>query len=467
MKINNHIRPALLCATALFASACSYGGQNTPSVLASAPQANTNGQSSGQGELVRIANQMAANGDHAAAIPIYRHLAGKNGNVAAMNALASSLIAIGQHSEASEVLSVLVERGQATADTWYSLGKTMLAQGKFEEALSAFNGANNAGDRSSKVQSGRAVSLAALGRTGEAVSAFGANSDRLSLSNKALVFAATGRANAAVNILEPLIQNGEGTSRDRQNLAMAYLLSGRDQDAYGVARLDLDAATINETFTFYRSLTSLQPSQRMQALVTGAVDPEWTRSELANLEIQETTSRAEAAKRVVEDAILARTEPKVMIAEAPKPEPKPEPVVEQKPRADYVLTEVPPLVEPEGWALQIGAYRTLKNLMRGWTILYRQSGDLLEDIPPRRSEVDFGDNEDEPSGFYYRLNAGPLKSLARARELCKALKERGTSCWIRPPEVKEGALPKATSAETDTPDPAATTASVASPQSSS
>ena len=38
----------------------------------------------------------------------------------------------------------------------------------------------------------------------------------------------------------------------RQNLAMAYLLDGREEEAYRIARLDLDPATINETFTFYR-----------------------------------------------------------------------------------------------------------------------------------------------------------------------------------------------------------------------
>ena len=444
MKIYKYIRPTLLGASALVLSACSYGGHGSPSNVAGAPQS----QAAGSGELMRIANSLAESGNHEAAIPIYRFLSAKSGNPTAMAALAESLIAQGAVDDAVKILTLLIDRGQANGDVWYGLGKTQLAKGRFAEALTAFNNAAVQPGDHAKVRSGRAIALAALGRTSDAVAAFQAGTDRLTLSNKALVLAASGRAEAAIRVLEPVMQLGKGTSRDRQNLAMAYLLAGQDTEAYRLARLDLDPATINETFTFYRSLASLAPAHRMQALVTGAVNPEWTKTKLANLDLQETSERDAAAKRLVGNNILARTETSTMLAEAPKakpvtkPEPKPEPVS----RADYELKEIPPLLEPEGWALQIGAYRTTKNLMRGWTILYRESGDILEGIPPRRSEVDFGDQGSDPSGFYYRLNAGPLKTFARAKELCTILKERGTSCWIRPPEKTEGLLPQSNSA---------------------
>ena len=447
MKLDQYIRPTLLGVSALLLSACSYGDYGSPSVLSATPQA----QAAGTDELQRIADKLAANGNHEAAIPIYRHLGAKGGDPAALSALATSLIAQGAHNEAIKILTLLIERGQATGTVWYNLGKTQLASGRFDEALVAFNTAATQIGHDPKVRSGQAIALAALGRTSEAIAAFEANSDRLTLSNKALVLAATGRAKAAIHVLEPVMRRGTGTSRDRQNLAMAYLLAGQDEEAYRVARLDLDPTTINETFTFYRSLASLEPAHRMQALVTGTVNPDWTPSELANLDLQETPERKEAAKRLVVENILARAPAPTIVAAAPtpKPDPKPAPKPEPVSRADYVLKEVPPLLEPEGWALQIGAYRTTKNLMRGWTILYRESGDILEGIPPRRSEVDFGNNGNEPSGFYYRLNAGPLKTFARAKELCTILKARGTSCWIRPPEKTEGKLPDAKSAVTD------------------
>lgn len=437
MKLYRHLKPTLLGASALLLSACAGGTYNAPAVVAPTQQT----PASGQAELRQIADRLAQSGDHEAAIPLYRHLGSSTGDPSALAALANSLIAQGAHDDATSVLLTVIERGQANGDVWYSLGKARLATGRFQEALASFDIASSTIGHQPKVRSGRAIALAALGQVGEAFVAFNGGTDRLSQSNMALILAATGQPDAAVRMLEPVISRNIGTSRDRQNLAMAYLLAGQEQEAYRIARLDLDPATINETFTFYRSLASLTPQHRMQALVTGAVDPEWTRTEVANFELQETNDRRDAAQRLVEENILARAPKPTILAEAPKPEPKPKSTAES--RKDYVLTEIPPLVEPEGWALQIGAYRTIKNLMRGWTILYRQSGDLLEDIPPRRSEVDFGDKDDEPSGFYYRLNAGPLKSFARAKELCRALTERGTSCWIRPPEKAEGKLPEA------------------------
>ncbi|MFC3052023.1 SPOR domain-containing protein [Kordiimonas pumila] len=430
-----HIRPALIGASVLALTACSNGGY-TASNLPHASQAHSNTPSN---ELQRIADQLAKNGDHKAAIPIYRHLASKDGSPTALDALAASLLAQGLSNEAAKTANILVERGAATGKTWYILGKVHLGNSQYEESLSAFEQALTRDPNNAQYTSGKAIALAASGNESEAISALGNKLDPLSLSNKALIFAANGHTEAAVIILEPLITQGTATARDRQNLAMAYLLNGQEEKAYQVSRIDLDAISTNETFTFYRSLASLDNAKRMQALITGTVKPEWSRGELANLELQDNSSRKAAAQRVVEPVMVATANP--------SPEPQPQPKVAEN-REDYALTEIPPLVEPEGWALQIGAYRTLKHLMRGWTLLYRQSGDLLADVPPRRSEVDFGEQPVGPKGFYYRLNAGPLKSFSEAKALCNALKERGTKCWIRPPEKTEGALPP--SAENDT-----------------
>ncbi|MBL4836508.1 MAG: SPOR domain-containing protein [Kordiimonadaceae bacterium] len=417
-----YFKPLLMCTSALVISACSTGSNYT-AISAPVPTntgtASTVIQESGFIELKAIADNLAERGDHKAAIPLYRHLGAVMGDPGALNALANSLIAQGINEEAGEILATLVKREQATSGTWYNLGKVKLSVGKFDEAHSAFSYAALMSPGDPKPLSGQAISLAAMGRTSEAIAAFKTNSDTVSLSNKALIFAAIGRSKAAVALLEPIVRTG-GTARDRQNLAMAYLLDGQDQQAFKMARLDLDAATTNETFTFYRSLKSLGNAERMQALITGTVKPEWTRAEYANLELKENKSSEVAAKRVIGKVqqVAAKLTP--------------------KPRENYVLTTIPPLMEPEGWALQIGAYRSIKNLMRGWTILYRQSGDLLQNVPPRRSEVTFGSNEAPPKGFYYRLNAGPLKTYKEAKTLCNALKKRKTKCWIRPPEKAEG-----------------------------
>lgn len=417
-------------------AACATGAPLPESVVA----AKTSPQGQTTGGLLVIAHDMAAKGDHAAAIPLFRHLATTTRDPAAITGLANSLMSLGNLEAAHTLLSQHIEQdpAHASAQAYYSLGKASLALGRFEAAQDSFGAALVRQPNDSKARSGQAIALAALGNTAQAIAAFGDASDPSSLSNKALVLAASGHPDAAINILEPLLAAGSGDARERQNLAMAYLLAGREQDAFQLARLDLDAATTHETFRFYRSLASLGDAERMQALVTGVVDPEWSRQEDANLALEETGDRVAAAQRMTmpEPQPLPKSDP----TPQPEPAPEPEPPLEASP-ADYGLSEVPPMLEPEGWALQIGAYRSIGRLMKGWSLLLERNIDILADIPPRRSEVDFGPRETGPSGFYYRLNAGPLKTLAQARDLCDELIARGTSCWIRPPEVTEGRLP--------------------------
>lgn len=399
------------------------------------------------GGLMSIAGEMAAKGDHAGAIPLYRHLATTTRTPEALKGLANSLLAMGNLESAYQILADLVQEhsngqiNELSGTTYYSYGKAALALGNFNAALEGFSRAVPLLPADPRPKSGKAIALAATGNINGAIATLHGVTDASSLSNKALVLAATGKPDTAIEILEPLLRGGSAHARDRQNLAMAYLLDGQENRAFQVARLDLDAASVNETFTFYRGLASLGYAERMQALVTGTIDPEWTNAQTANLSLEESDDRQLAAQRMV------AKEPAPVLVAAPAPiAPKPTPEKEVT-LANYKPGDVPPLLEPEGWALQIGAYRSLKRLTDGWAILYERNIDILKDIPPRRSERDFGERSEGPSGFYFRLNAGPLKTLAEARSLCTELRKRGTSCWIRPPEITEGKLPSGQSAQ--------------------
>lgn len=427
--VNKSIFRVLVTSTCAFAlAACAYGTGTAPQV----ERAQSAAKTEQGGGLLKIATEMAAKGDHESAIPLFRHVASTTRSPLAITGLADSQMAMGNLETAFSMLDVLV-RDRSTplpGVTFYSYGKAALALGDFDTALVGFSAAAELMDGDERPLSGKAIALAATGNTGEALATLRDARQASSRSNLALVLAVSGKADEAVSILEPMLSNGHGEARDRQNLAMAYLMAGREDRAYQIARLDLDAASVDDTFTFYRSLASLNEASRMQALVTGTIDPAWSRQETANLSLDNTADRQVAASRFV-------TKPK-LFAKAPEPKPEPKEVVQ----ANYIIEEAPPLLEPEGWALQIGAYRTVERLVQGWNILYERNLDILADIPPRRSEIDFGAREEGPSGFYYRLNAGPLKTLQQARTICDELRERGTRCWIRPPESSEGKLPQ-------------------------
>lgn len=388
-----------------------------------------------------IAQDMAARGDHEAAVPLFRHLANSRGSVPAIAGLADSLIALGDAPSAYAMLSRYLEnnRYQPSADILYAHGKSALMVGHFSAALASFDWGARLSPSESRFQSGQAVALAALGETQNALSVLSTVTDANGRANKALILSGSGQHDDAIAILEAMVEDGEATARDRQNLAMAYLLAGRREDALQTARLDLDAASVQATFQFYYALEGLPQKERFQALMTGSIDPDWTRQEDGNLILAESDNKNIAAARMIASTKAAEMAPvpvkPIELSKAEK---------EEEERQNYQPGDVPPVLESTGWALQIGAYRTTERLTRGWALLLDRNRDILGDIPPRRSEMDFGQRDEGPSGFYYRLNAGPLKSYAEAKSICDALIDRGTMCWIRPPEASEGRLPKTT-----------------------
>ncbi|MFQ5346554.1 MAG: tetratricopeptide repeat protein [Rhodothalassiaceae bacterium] len=375
--------------------------------------------------LIRLADRLADHGQFAAAIPLYRQAYADGDGARALSGLARALVGLGRYAEADSVL----KRGDARKDMAIALeqGEVDLALARPALALEAFDTALALGE-SARAHSGRAVALDALGRHEEALEAHAravdlAGEDLNIRSNMALSRALHDDLAAAIATLEKIVAQPAAQVQHRQNLVLAYVFAGEEEKAARMAAIDLDARSVGQTIAYFRELHTLPPAARVQALVYGAKQPERDLSDVAVLVIDESEEKAAAAKRVVAKAPPPPPEP------APEPEPEPEPV------------KLPPLVDPEGWSVQVAAYRTAEQLVRGQKQLWERYADILGPLEPRRSEVDFGDRETPPRGFFYRLNAGPLKDYAEAREICDQLRAIDAPCWIRPPEPSEGRLP--------------------------
>jgi len=430
-KRHKKVTTTLMTAfVAITVGACSSGNANVNLAETHSGAPTNTVQRSGDDSLRVLADRMADTGDYAAAIPLYRHLLRKdNGDASTHTSLGMALLAMGNHSEAQKSLTIAVKKG-ADGEARYGLGKIALALGNYGDAAAQFGVASSNMIGDPRPYSGRGIALAALGQFDQAILAFDKGlyqnpKNNEALSNKALTLTLLGSSDVAVEMLEEVTRSGAAGPRDRQNLALAYLMSGRRSDAVSMARVDMDAQSVDDTLMFYEELGALPMNDRMAALVTGTIAPAQNREETGNLELVDNDAKRMAASRLT--------------AVEPDPVVEPEPVIEPEPEPEVDLTTLPPLVEPTGWALQIGAYRNIPNLMRGMQILYENNDDIIGHIAPRRSEVEFSTNKVEgPKGFYYRLNAGPLKDYRLAKEICDELKVRGTDCWVRPPESSEG-----------------------------
>jgi len=243
------------------------------------------------------------------------------------------------------------------------------------------------------------------------------------LNNYGLSLTLQSRYDQAIDILKQAAQHKDAGATHRQNLAMAYALAGNEVMSSRLLSIDNGPDLTNENLGYFRILASLPAEERFDAVIRQSTSPKTDTAEMAN-EIFDDNSR-------VKNVTVAR------LVEVP-----PEPMAVIEPEPVVVEENIPALLGPQGWALQIAAYRNKSELMPGWEKLKKKYSDIIGDLEPRRSEIDLGDAKYQggPHGFYYRLNAGPLTSLKEAEEACIAIKQEGTDCWVRIPEVAEGSV---------------------------
>ena len=440
---------ALLAGVSILAAACSapLSVRHTDTVVDA--QGATGGS---HFALLRLADDMARDGRYTAAIPIYRRAHEQNSHDnGPLNGLGEALSAVGQYEEATKVFATALERDDDDGRTLRGLGRAWVALGRPELALPLYDRAVELRSSDTDALNGRAVALDAVNRHSEAIESFRqalshAPSDMQLLNNYGLSLALEGKYEDAITILEDVALAPGATAQHRQNLALVYGLAGRTRAAERVAAIDLAIIEVEANMIFFAELRGMNPASRRQAVLVGIRNPRNDTRQVAN---QAFNTDAEAPA-----AAMARLTQPVALAEA-EPEPIPEPVVEPEPVPEPEPVEVadfdiPPLVDPTGYAVQIAAYRHASELMPGWRILSALYSDLISHLEPRRSEKDFGEREQEPSGYFYRLNAGPLRSYAEARDICLEMASRGGECWVRPPEPAEGTVAEESPPSEDT-----------------
>lgn len=429
---------------ALAALSLAGGCVNSSESRMAAPAAEAATVESQSGSTLQfLADRMAENGDPSAAIPLYRRAHRLHpGDAGPLLGLGKALKSMGVNAEALDAFRAAHERDSGDPEILAELASMQLAMGRPDLAMPLYEDALARDPSNVSALSGKAIALDATGRQDQAQDAYKAGlakaPDDLALrSNLGLSLAAAGKSEEAVELLEEVALNPRATVRHRQNLALAYGLAGRDDEARLVSSIDLAEPHVNQNTAYFASLRGMEPEQRTAALMSGLRAPKQDISAPGNL----VYAMDDALARVSLSRVVGRAD----AASIPTPKPTDAVEAEPAPKKTVVLKELPPMLEDEGYAVQIAAYRKAEELIEGWNILSVRHADLLGGIEPRRSEVDFGPRDQKPNGFFYRLNAGPLTDFDKAKEICDGLNARGGECWIRVPEPKEGHPPKSLS----------------------
>lgn len=358
------------------------------------------------------------------------------------------------------------------------LGQAYLNDGRFASATSALSEAVELGATDSNTIIALTLAQIAQGKTAEAIKLLQDHRDTVPASDIGLALALAGDHEGAIYVLSEAARAPDASARTRQNLALAFGLSGRWAQARMLASQDLSPAKLEARMAEWSKLAeSPDAPMRVASLIgTKARQDAGMPVRLALSNFGETQMAA------VDGVELASADPAPVEAYAPPPPvvadaggairsvelPMPErsadgvvPVTElpqPKPAGAVIMADAAPYraaprvaddsgvlrpaqkqaielatrivpkafdsKKPTGWAVQLGAYDSLGIAKEKWGGLKKRNAMLA--VFPASSHA-----ATVKGRTFYRLTVNGLATRADATSLCNELKAQGQTCFIR------------------------------------
>ncbi|MDP8912742.1 MAG: tetratricopeptide repeat protein [Pseudomonadota bacterium] len=377
----------------------------------------------------------------------------------------------------------------APRDTGYRmlLADLYLKNGRFVSAEAAFSDVLVLDPANSRAGLTRALTMIGQGKNGEAMIELDRLTATASPADVGLAFALAGQPQRAIEMLEPAARAPDANGRIRQNLALAYALSGDWQKARIVAAQDLSPAELGRRLQHWASLTNPAAPFTQVAAVLGvspvedagqptrlALAPAAPQQAYAETEIPapadaapvqmaaaapvavggpvETISEIKTEAYAYQppehaDAFSAPIESasaEVPVAAAPAEATRfaaavnslvESPVQAQRPVAPVakapllaftpIKAAAKPRVKGTGrYVVQIGAYRNARQVEQAWARAHRHYG--------------FGDNQPLSTtvsipgkGIFHRLAVAGFEKPMDAAQLCQSIRVKGGACFVR------------------------------------
>lgn len=236
-------------------------------------------------------------------------------------AQAAQALAVGNYDQAAALAEGAVSAAPNDAGYRTLLGQAYLRAGRFVSADQAFADVIRLMPDNDKARVAQAVAKIAWGdRTG--AKALLSQVTNAPADDYGLALALVGEAQQAVAVLEPAARGMRGTSRTRQNLALAYALAGQWEKARAVAAQDVSAADIDRRMENWARLASPDARDMQVATLLGtkavAGDPgQPVMLALAQPAAQPAPVAVAAAEAVVETSIKMIPAASQPVAQAP------------------------------------------------------------------------------------------------------------------------------------------------------
>lgn len=228
------------------------------------------------GAMMRAGEASRRRGDISAAIEFFRraHQAEPK-QIEPLVGLGESLVAASLVKDAADAFRRALVIDPDNARALRGLGNSLIAQDQLDLAVEKFQKAVAADPKDYRAYSGLGVAHDSMADHAKAQEFYYAGleiaPDDVNLRNNlGLSLAFAGHYNGAVEILRPLALRPGATARDRQNLALAYGLSGDIKNAENFARMDMDSRGVERNMSYYAALRSMSdPVLRVRSVRAG------------------------------------------------------------------------------------------------------------------------------------------------------------------------------------------------------
>ena len=360
------------------------------------------------------------------------------------------------------------------------LGQAYLNDGRFASATAALTEAMELGATDGNTILSLALAQIAQGKNADAVALLTQHRETVPASDLGLALALAGDNEGAIYVLSEAARAEGAGARTRQNLALAFALSGRWVQARVLASQDLSIAKLEARMAEWSKLAE-QPDARLRvASLIGTKAQQDVgmpvRLALGNFGDTQLASAEPAVELASADPapVAAYAPPPPVLADAgsairsvelPMPERTADGVVpvtelpQPKPAGEVILAHAAPYraaprvagegrirpaqaqalelatvlipkamgfdaKKPAGWAVQLGAYDSLGIAKEKWGTLKKRSA-MLANFPASSHAANV------KGRTFYRLTVNGLATRADATSLCNELMAHGQTCFIR------------------------------------
>jgi len=394
--------------------------------------------------------------------------------------LARAALEAGKASKAVGLAEAAVAGSPRDAGYRALLGQAYLNHGRFASATAALTEAVELGATDSNTILSLTLAQIAQGKNADAVALLTQHRDTVPASDIGLALALAGDSEGAIYVLSEAARAEGASARTRQNLALAFALSGRWAQARILASQDLSAAKLEARMAEWSKLAEQPSAQIRVASLIGTKAQQDAgmpvRLALGNFDATQMAAVAPAVELASADPapVAAYAPPPPVLADAggairsvelPMPERGADGVVpvtelpQPKPAGEVILADAAPYraaprvagegrirpaqkqalelatvlipkamgfdaKKPNGWAVQLGAYDSLGIAKEKWSTLKKRNGVLANFPASSHAATVNGRN-------FYRLTVNGLATRADATSLCNQLKAQGQTCFIR------------------------------------